>query len=636
MIMHFDILTHPAPALENIPNSVRLWKETVNLEDNPNDARIILARAVEVIPLSVELWLALARLETPERAKAVINKARKAVPTSHEIWIAAARLFEQEITAKRAAEAEDTKVPKDENVNDMVPVDKTIELAVKELRKHQVLLTREQWLKEAEKCEAEGSLSTCEAIVKATVAMELEDNEDDRLDTWLSDVESAESRGMLGTARAILAYALKVYPTKQHLWRRAVDLEKSYGSRTSLDDILLQAVKYCPHAEVFWLMAAKEKWLSGDLNGARMVLGYAFDHNSQSEQIYLAAVKLEAENGEFGPAREILKRARKEANTERVWIKSVVFERQQKEIDTALELLTTALGLFPKCPKLYMIQGQIYQHILKDVPKARAAFAAGYKACPKNPTLWILASRLEEADNRSIKARSILEKARLVNSTADVLWAESYLVEQRAASPPTQTKSLLSRGLQACPASGLLHSLNIWSEPRAVRKTRGVEALTKSGESGLVACTLARIFWSERKLEQARRWFERAVALGKESDNGDCWAWWWKFERAHGGGVQGHINGALPVRKKEEGEEEFKIKKEEDGEDVRMDDVGAKEGDENGKEEVEMEKPEDTVKRRCTQVEPRHGEIWQNVAKDDKNAGKSIGEILELVAERLS
>jgi len=28
-------------------------------------------RAVEVIPLSVELWLALARLETPERAKAV-------------------------------------------------------------------------------------------------------------------------------------------------------------------------------------------------------------------------------------------------------------------------------------------------------------------------------------------------------------------------------------------------------------------------------------------------------------------------------------------------------------------------------------------------------------------------------------
>ena len=42
-------------AVEHIPNSVRLWKVTVNLETNPADARIILSRAVEVTPLSVEL-----------------------------------------------------------------------------------------------------------------------------------------------------------------------------------------------------------------------------------------------------------------------------------------------------------------------------------------------------------------------------------------------------------------------------------------------------------------------------------------------------------------------------------------------------------------------------------------------------
>jgi hypothetical protein len=45
------------PALEHIPNSVRLWKEIVNLETSPVDARILLSRAIEVIPLSVELWL---------------------------------------------------------------------------------------------------------------------------------------------------------------------------------------------------------------------------------------------------------------------------------------------------------------------------------------------------------------------------------------------------------------------------------------------------------------------------------------------------------------------------------------------------------------------------------------------------
>lgn len=209
-------------ALEHIPNSVRLWKETVNLESSASDARILLARAVEVIPLSVELWLALARLESTDKAKAVLNKARKAVPTSHEIWIAAARLLEQEASTSGEKSEED-------KAKAYLAIDKTIEAATRELRRHQVLLTREQWLKEAEKCESEGSARTCEAIVKATVAMDVE--EEDRLDTWMGDAESLEARGMMGTARAVLAYALKVYPERRDLWRRAAELEKTHGTR---------------------------------------------------------------------------------------------------------------------------------------------------------------------------------------------------------------------------------------------------------------------------------------------------------------------------------------------------------------------------------------------------------------------
>jgi len=300
----------------------------VNLESSATDARILLSRAVEVIPLSVELWLALARLETPERAKAVLNKARKAVPTSHEIWIAAGRLLEQEATAHPEKTQE-------QRTKELEVVDKTIEAGVRELRRHQVLLTREQWLKEAERCEGEGSPRTCEAIVKATVAMEVE--EEDRLDTWVGDAESTEARGMVGTARAILAYALKVYPDRKSLWRRAAELEKAHGSRfvfsflsisyphyliflsrESLDAILSRAVHHCPQAEVLWLMAAKEKWMAGDVPAAREVLERAFVANPESEQIWLAAVKLEAENGELGVARELLVRARTVADTERV------------------------------------------------------------------------------------------------------------------------------------------------------------------------------------------------------------------------------------------------------------------------------------------------------------------------------
>jgi len=287
---------------------------------------------VEVIPLSVELWLALARLETPDRAKAVLNKARKSIPTSHEIWIAAGRLLEQEAVNESKSEEERKK--------EYEQVDKTIEAGVRELRRHQVLLTREQWLKEAERCEADGSPRTCDAIIKATLAMEVE--EEDRLDTWVSDAESAEERGKIGTARAILAYSLRVFPDREFLWRKAADLEKIHGtkyvcslqlhrlsrltfySRESLDAILSRAVRHCPQAEVLWLMSAKEKWLAGDVPAAREVLEQAFVANPESEQIWLAAVKLEAENDELQVARELLARARKVAGTERV-SKSAIF-----------------------------------------------------------------------------------------------------------------------------------------------------------------------------------------------------------------------------------------------------------------------------------------------------------------------
>ena len=65
--------------------------------------------------------------------------------------------------------------------------------------------------------------------MKATVAMELED--EDRLDTWVGDAESAEAKGMVSTSRAILSYALKVYPDRRNLWRKAADLEKTLGTR---------------------------------------------------------------------------------------------------------------------------------------------------------------------------------------------------------------------------------------------------------------------------------------------------------------------------------------------------------------------------------------------------------------------
>jgi pre-mRNA-processing factor 6 len=73
-----------------------------------------------------------------------------------------------------------------------------------------------------------------------------------------------------------------------------------------------------------------------------------------------------------------------------------------------------------------------------------------------------------------------------------------------------------------------------------------------------------------------------ANAIKADSDWGDAWGWWLKFEREHG----------------------------------------------------EPERQESVIQQ-CEVAQPRHGPVWQDVAKDMANVGKSVREVLELVAARL-
>lgn len=41
------------------------------------------------------------------------------------------------------------------------------------------------------------------------------------------------------------------------------------------------------------------------------------------------------------------------------------------------------------------------------------------------------------------------------------------------------------------------------------------------------------------------------------------------------------------------------------------------------------------VIRQCVAAEPHHGPVWQVIAKDDKNVGKSTKELLAMVADAL-
>jgi len=250
-------------ALEAIPTSVTLWKHAIELEDS-EDARILLGVAVEKVPTSVDMWLALARLESYDNAKRVLNKARKHLPVERSIWIAAAKLEEAQ------------------NHKDMV--DKIIGKGVKTLLRHNVVLNRSQWLKEAESAESSGATLTSASIVKHTVGIGVD--LEDRFRTWMGDCQDALGRGAVSTARAIMAESLKSFPAKKSLWLQAVELERKHGSTSSLDEVLAAASERLPRAEIFWLVRAKEKWLSGEIDSARDILSKAFELNPESESVW--------------------------------------------------------------------------------------------------------------------------------------------------------------------------------------------------------------------------------------------------------------------------------------------------------------------------------------------------------------
>ncbi|KAK3931821.1 Pre-mRNA-processing factor 6 [Frankliniella fusca] len=496
-------------ALEHIPNSVRLWKAAVELEE-PEDARILLSRAVECCSTSVDLWLALARLETYENARKVLNKARENIPTDRQIWTTAAKLEEA-------------------NGNDHM-VDKIIERAITSLSMNGVEINREHWFKEAVEAEKAGSVHTCQALVKAVINHGVE--EEDRKHTWMEDADSCASQGAYECARAVYAHALSAFPSKKSIWLRAAYFEKSHGTRESLEALLQRAVAHCPNSEVLWLMGAKSRWLAGDVPGARGILSLAFQANPNSEEIWLAAVKLESENNEFERARRLLAKARASAPTPRVMMKSAKLEWCLDNVDEALKLLSEAIKVFPDFPKLWLMKGQIeVQKNLKDA--ARETYNSGLKKVPagQSVALWLLLARLEESSGLLTKARSVLEKGRLKNPKNPQLWLEAIRVEFRGGLKDI-ANTLMAKALQECPNAGILWAEAIFLEPRAQRKTKSVDALKRCEHDPHVLLAVSKLFWCERKNQKCRDWFNRTVKI--EPDLGDAWAYFYKFELLNG------------------------------------------------------------------------------------------------------
>jgi pre-mRNA-processing factor 6 len=188
-------------------------------------------------------------------------------------------------------------------------------------------------------------------------------------------------------------------------------------------------------------------------------------------------------------------------------------------------------------------------------------------------------AKLEEKRGLLIKARSVLEKARLKNPKNDMLWLEAIRVELRAGMKDI-ANAMMAKALQECSTSGPLWAESILMEARPQRKTRSVDALKKCEHDPHVLLAVSKLFWSERKISKCREWFQRTLKI--DPDLGDAWAYWFRFEQLHG----------TPEQQEE-------------------------------------------VKQRCLAAEPHHGELWCSISKDIKNVGLNVEQTLTGVAKEV-
>lgn len=271
----------------------------------------------------------------------------------------------------------------------------------------------------------------------------------------------------------------------------------------------------------------------------------AFAKNPNNESIWLAAIKLEWENNEIERARVLLSKARSNVDSPKVWLKSALLELEYHQEDKSLEYLSQGISKYPSFLKFYMMSGQIYDGILKNFEKAREIYQLGIKAFESSGektttstpitnhliiSLWKLLVILEEKYRGVNKARTIMELARLRIGHNDELLLENVRIERRHGNDKI-AEALMAKALQENPTSGILWAEDVLTCQKHQQKAKSIDALKKCDNDPFVILAIARLFDKDNKIDKARKWFERAIALSPRL--GDAWIYYYMFEIRH-------------------------------------------------------------------------------------------------------
>ena len=209
--------------------------------------------------------------------------------------------------------------------------------------------------------------------------------------------------------------------------------------------------------------------------------------------------------------------------------------------------------------------------------EAKDIYEKAIESIKTSARLWISYISFEADQGNFPRARSILENAKVRIKKSIDLWLACINLERKA-NNLEGALYFIAKGLQELPNSGELWAVAIELEPKATRKTKIVAALKNCDNAPLVLTAVAKLFWKEKKLEKAKRWIERAVALKPKL--GDAWAYY------------------------------MRIVEESDGKTAF-----------------------EEVKRKCLENEPKVGEIWMKFRKDLRKNEEVLKMVLEYIDE---
>ena len=583
-----------ARAASHLPSSINVWMAAADLEHSGPAKSAVFRKALVSNPRSALLWKAAIQLEKPERAAILLEEAVKCVPDDVDLWLALAKLQPYEEakaslnsalahvglnSLKRvwisAAKLEESRVSEVGGPS-RVPVEDFPHSNVTHIVGAGLRALEGAGL-DVSFGSWEGDLVSLERLGFVMTAqafgLALLDVRALSVEDLMERAHGVKKSGMVRVASAVLATGREMYPDSVQLW--ATSAQVADGPETKLD-VLEAGVVAIPSAPILWLMLAKTAWKCGDMGSARSILVRARSALPDSEPILLASAKLEVLAANDPAAWDLLSHAMEHAPSARVLVRSAVFARRTGEVGSAHSILDRGLEEYPGESKLWMMKGQLLSRLENDMQGALEVYKRGLSTLPKCVPLWILSAQTRLDMGQVVAARAVLERARAAVPESDhVLEAAAKL--ELLSENKEAASVIVADGLVAHPRSGRLWVLAIELEPAAKKRSKAMDAVKAAKNEPRILTFVARLFAFLGVVGKARAWLKRSISIAPEY--GDAWGW------AH---------------------------------------LLAESDEEKGR-----------LEREVDLAEPRYGDEWVMVSKDDGNAQLTHAAMLLLLSARL-